>query len=73
MYGHRDIMEALAIISAQVHHCERMLKFHLEQAGHNIDPQLLALSEQLKAKTEALQAAINSQAQQPITKEQKDK
>jgi hypothetical protein len=65
MFGHRELYKAIATVSAQVHNCERMLIFLITKSGHELDPQLLGLTNKLKTKTEALQAALDAHALTP--------
>lgn len=65
MWGHRDIMEAMAVISAQVHNCEHMLIILLAKSGIEIPPELINAGKALSTKTKALQAALDAQAQKP--------
>jgi len=63
MYGHRDLMEALVIISAQVHYNTRLLHFLVSHNKVEIPQEIVNAANKLERKTKALQAALDAQAQ----------
>jgi hypothetical protein len=65
MFGNREIMEALYLISRQVNHCERMLLEMLNHSNIALPDELVRAGKDLSEKTKALRAALEAQQQNP--------
>lgn len=63
------IIQALIIISKQINHLEHKVDVLSQHLGAQLPPKLVKTGLDLQAKTKALQAALDAQAQQPTKKE----
>ena len=61
MWGNREVMQALYLISKQVNHVERMTIVLLNHSQVSLPPELVKAGQDLDAKTKALQAALDAQ------------